>query len=159
MNKLTQLTVALLLAGGLSGCGSTTSDEVFSRDVRVHLSASDRYDLEKTVFRMEFSTRGDTIWPGNAKLALFVDGKETMPPGRTEWTKHNRSYHIIPQGPRAIFWWLTLPEIQKWIGTGDHKLHVQFRNVKSNALAIHIPKQGRIQCAPELDVPSWTKER
>ena len=92
MRELAQFIVAFFLVEGLSGC--TTSDEVFARDVRLHLSASDRYDMEKTVFRMQFSTRGGRISPGNAKLALFVDGKETMPPGKSEWSKHNRSYHI-----------------------------------------------------------------
>src|SRR5688500_17194010 len=70
--------ICCIIASGLrsSSC-SSTGDQDFAANVRLHLSASDRYDQIETVFELQFSTVGkETIHPGKrSRLVLFVDGK------------------------------------------------------------------------------------
>ena len=142
----------------LSGCRRGTSDAEFSRDVRLHLAASDRYHESKTVFMLEFSTVGNTVWPPyDSRLVLFVDGKEESIPSR--WSKIVIFDHILPDAGRSAAWWMDLPELTNWIGIGEHELQMQFRSVKSNILKVTVPAEGRVQCNPELERPSWEKVR
>ncbi len=146
-----------------SSC-SSTGDQDFAASVRLHLSASDRYDQTETVFELQFSTVGkETIYPGRcSRPVLFVDGKETPLPAQAHWNDMVTVDHILPNRPRAAYWWMTLPELTDWVGTGEHELQFQFRNVKSNVLKVTVPAEGadgRVKCDPELDVPWWTKER
>jgi len=145
---------ALVLLAGCRG----TSEQDFADNVRLQLAASDRYDQSKTVFRLEFSSVGKTIRPGgNSRLVLFVDGKQTGVP--SEWSGHVITDHILPDAPRAAFWWMTLLELTDWIGPGQHELQMQFRQVKSNVLKVTVPPEGRVICEPELERPSWEKVR
>src|SRR5687768_14749870 len=113
-----------------SSCGRTGEQE-FADNVRLRLSASDRYDLAKTAFYLEFSTVGNkTIYPGRrSPLVLFVDGKEKPPPAHANWDHYMvRADHILPNRPRASVRWMTLPELTDWLGPGEHELQFQFRN-------------------------------
>jgi hypothetical protein len=146
------------LAVLLSGCRRSTSDAEFSRDVRLHLAASDRYHESKTVFMLEISTVGKTVWPpDDSRFVLFVDGKEAPPPRKWGWAVITD--HILPQRPRSAAWWMDLPELTKSIGIGEHELQMQFRSVKSNILKVTVPAEGRVQCNPELEISSWEKVR
>jgi hypothetical protein len=141
----------------LSRC-SGTSDQDFIKNVRVSLRASDRYDQANTVFLIEFSTVGETVWPGSrSRLVLFVDGKEKGIPSK--WGRAVITDHILPNRPRSAAWWMNAPEITDWIGPGEHELQIQFRNVRSNVLKVAVTPEGRVKCVPELDVPHWTKVR
>jgi hypothetical protein len=155
MKRIAFITAFVVL---LSGCRRGTSDAEFSRDVRLHLAASDRYHESKTVFMLKFSTVGKTVWPPHdSRLVLFVDGKEAPPPRSWGWAVITD--HILPQRPRSAAWWMDLPELTNWIGIGEHELQMQFRSVKSNILKVTVPAEGRVQCKPELEIPSWEKVR
>ena len=67
--------------------------------------------------------------------------------------------HILVHAPRSAAWWMDLPELTNWIGIGEHELQMQFRSVKSNILKVTVPAEGRVQCNPELEGPSWEKVR
>ena len=148
----------LVIAAAVPVSCSKSTDADFKANVRVHLSASDRYDPVKTVFQLQFSTAGKTIWPGrNTRLVLLVDGVERAMPG--QWGSSVVTDHILPNRPRAAYWWMTGPELTAWLGAGDHELQIQFGSVKSNVLKVSVPAQGRATYEPELEVSSWTKGR
>lgn len=142
-----------------------TDDQRFADDVRLRISASDRYDHAKTIFELHFSTIGKVdIWPGrSSRLVLFVDGeKKQLPAQASHWNYRVIVDHILPDRPRTAGWSMTLPELSDWIGPGEHELQFQFRNVESNVLKVNVPAEGtngRVKCDPELDVPWWTKVR
>jgi len=158
MKEMRHIGTIILAVSLLTGCRGSTSDQDFADNVRLHLAASDRYDQSKTVFRIEFSTVGKTIWPGgNSQLVLFVDGEETDSP--SQWSRHVITSHILADAPRSAFWWMTLSELTNWIGSGEHELQMQFRKTKSNILNITVSTEGRVICNPELKRPTWEKVR
>lgn len=155
-----QILACVLVVGfiGLVLLGRT-SDEDFVRNTRLHLTASDHYDKSQIVFQIEFSTVGDTVWPPwFSKLVLYADGKKTPFPV-VEWSRSVVTDHILRDYPRAALWWMTLEEVKKWIGVGEHELQVQFRSVKSNVLRVRVPVEGQMKCNPELEQPTWKKVR
>jgi hypothetical protein len=166
MDRETKALIVSLVVVGCIGFGGLLiyiryiwppSEEEFARSVHLTFAATDRYDKTKTIFWLEFSSSGRTIWPGYSKLSLYVDGKETKIP--TEWSPHVIRDHILPGAPRGAGWWMDFEEIKKWIGAGEHTLYFRFRNVPSNVLRVSVPEQGRILCDPEYNNPAWTKDK
>lgn len=141
----------------LCGCSGSTSEADFRSKVRLHFAASDAYDLEKTIFLMDFQTTTGTIWPGGRDLSLFLDGKSVAFPRDMGWyVKHD---HILSGVGRGAGWWLTVPEMKDWMGKGEHELYFTFGSVTSNVLRVTVPDAGRVSCNPEYENDAWTKDR
>jgi hypothetical protein len=133
-------------------------EDEFTRNVRLGLKASDRYDKEQTCFEIEFSsTARDIKPPFTSKLILIVDEVPRKCPGR--WNQFDVTHVILSRYPRYLYWWMTESELRDWLGVGSHSLEFQFRQVRSNILRIQIPREGRPSFDPQLEVSSWTKER
>jgi len=160
--------VAILLPG--------SSDQRIADNARLYFAASDRHLDEKTVFVVTFSTAGKTIRPGGrcSFPILFVDGKEEPVPAPSANQYFDMTTRIRPEDIYQYSWWMTLQDLIDWIGTGEHELQIQFRNVKSNVLKVTVPTEtrevrkkpfvgntyrtytiptGRVVCLPEREHP------
>jgi len=137
-----------------------TSPEVFARDARLALSASDSFGLCRAAFALELSTSGDgALRPpyGTRDLKFFVDGAEQ--PWPAQWSSYFITKRILPGSTRRLYWWRTEAEIREWLGPGEHELCFRFGGVQSNVLRVTAPEDGAVRFHPRYVHYGWSELR
>ena len=137
-----------------------TSPEVFARDARLALSASDSFGLCRAAFALKFSTAGgQTLRPpyGKNDLKFYVDGAQQRWP--TQWSSYFITKPIQPDSRRTLYWWKTQAEIREWLGPGEHNLYFRFGAVQSNVLSVSVSDEGIARFRPRYVYYGWSDLR
>lgn len=155
LNRLMGILLFILIVSENLGChkGSSESDFEEYEYVTVKFSASDRYNADRVIFWMHFSTLNNTAYPHGRELSISLN---EAPHYFYEPLGTNLNYEkILPNVGRGAGWWMTSDEIRKWLKPGRNKLIINFGKVRSNPLYVDIPEKGPISFYPEYVNPDW----